>query len=213
MTWMRRIVTARSAGRPDAGITLVESLVAMVLVGVVGAIVLAATISTQRTVRVAEDETQGQEDVATVVDRLSRDIRSARGVVCDGGSGDSTCRKHLQLWIDSDSDYQQDAGEIVRWELKAVDEFGHHDMVRSVGGGTPQVMARTIVSDVAFNYKHGDTDIVPGPNQPLPGEVAAHLVEVSMDYNAVVAFNESNEDEYGSDNRTVRFDTRLRNVA
>src|SRR5690349_4976379 len=95
----------------DAGITLVETLVSMMILSIIGAIVLAATVSTHRTMRASDDDTRGQEDVAVVVDRLTRDIRDARGVVCDGAMSDPTCARHLQLWIDYNSDYKQDTSE------------------------------------------------------------------------------------------------------
>src|SRR5690349_2847914 len=99
----------QSSREDDAGTTLVETLVAMLLLGVIGAIVLAATVSVHKSQRVSDDETRGQEDVAVVVDRLGRDIRDSRGVVCDGAVDDPTCVRHLQVWIDYNSNYKQDA--------------------------------------------------------------------------------------------------------
>src|SRR6478735_6135662 len=119
--------------RDDAGMTLVETLVSMSLLLVVGAIVLAATVATHRSSRVADDETRGQEDVAVVVDRLSRDIRDARGVVCDGVVSDPLCARHLQLWIDYNSDYKQDSNETITWKLRSGADGSHYDMVRVVG--------------------------------------------------------------------------------
>src|SRR6478752_2004990 len=103
----------------DAGITLVEMLVSMMLLLVIGAVVLAATVATHRSTRVADDETRGQEDVAVVVDRLSRDIRDARGVVCDGATSDPQCKTHLQLWVDYNSNYKQDTDETITWKLRS----------------------------------------------------------------------------------------------
>src|SRR6478609_1899240 len=114
----------------DAGMTLVETLVSITLMSVIGAIVLAATVATHRTMRASDDETRGQEDVAVVVDRLSRDIRDARGVVCDGAAADPTCARHLQLWIDYNSDYKQDATETITWKLRPGADGVHYDMVR-----------------------------------------------------------------------------------
>ena len=83
----------------DTGITLVETLVAMVLLGVVGSITTAAVVSSHEVLRVNQDEGQGLQDTQTVIERLGRDIRQARGV--DAGATGS----QLVLWIDNNSDY------------------------------------------------------------------------------------------------------------
>lgn len=183
----------------ESGITLVETLVAMVLLGVVGAIVLAATLSTQNTLRVSDDEARGQEDVAVVVDRLSRDIRDARGVVCDGATYDPTCTVHLQLWADYNSNYKQDSGETITWGLQKSSDDIHYDMVRTTDGGATQIVARTIVENVAFTY-----DVQPEATQPAPGEVSTRTVKVLMKYDALI--------NSGGSIRTVTFSTMLRNV-
>ena len=184
----------------DDGITLVEMLVAIVLASMVGALVLAATLITQQNIRTTDYEARGQEDVAVVTDRLSRDLRDARGVVCDGAAWDPTCAVHLQLWIDSNSDYRQEPDEVVTWQLQSnPGDPGHYNMVRTVSGNSV-VEARTIVRNVAFTY-----DVAPGASQPGPGVVSTRQVTVSMYYDAV---NGS-----ASSVRNVTFTTMLRNVA
>lgn len=83
----------------DVGITLVETLVAMVLLGVVGSITTAAVVASHQVLRVNSDEGQGLQDTQAVIERLGRDIRQARGV--DPGATGS----QLVLWIDNNSDY------------------------------------------------------------------------------------------------------------
>lgn len=184
--------------------TLVEVLVAAMLLGIVGAVVLAASISTQRSMVVADDETRGQEDVVVVVDRLGRDIRDARGVVCDGAPSDPQCRNHLQLWADYNSNYKQDPGETITWALRPGTSEGHYDVVRSTDLGDEHVQARTIVSDVAFSYRDESGPTVPGPNQPAPGEPTTREVLVEMTYDAVIGSATSE--------RVVTFSAMLRNV-
>ena len=193
----------------DAGITLVETLVSMALLLVVGAIVLAATVATHKTTRVADDETRGQEDVAVVVDRLSRDIRDARGVVCDGAASDPTCKTHLQLWVDYNSDYKQQSAETITWKLQPGADGVHFDMVRVVGPAT-QVVARTIVENVAFSYPDdgsvGPVGSNPAPvaSQPPPGVRVTRAVATAMTYDAVT--------NGATGSRKVVFTTLLRNV-
>jgi len=190
---------AKGAKGDDAGVTLVETLVAMVLTMVVGGIVLAATVSTHKSLRVSDDETRGQEDVAVVVDRLARDIRDARGVVCDGAADDPTCITHLQLWSDYNSNYKQDTGETISWKLRKAADGEHYDMLRTTDTGASQVEARTIVRNVAFTY-----DVPPTASQPAPGETTTKTVTVTMYYDAMTSS--------GSATRTVTFATMLRNV-
>ena len=194
------MTSLRGRARGDAGMTLVEMLVAIVIAGVVGGVVLSATILTYKNLRVTDDETRGQEDVGVVVDRLSRDLRQSRGAVCDGAASDPTCATHLQLWIDTNSNYKQDADEVVTWKLQAnAGDPGHYNMIRTVNG-TSATVARTIVQNVAFAY-----DVPPGSSQPGPGVVATKKVTVSMFYDAAIGS--------GSSTRQVTFSSLLRNAA
>lgn len=184
----------------DSGMSLVEMVVAMIIAGFVGAVVLSATLLTHKNLRVADDETRGQEDVGVVVERLSRDLREARGAVCDGAASDPSCFTHLQLWVDSNSNYKQDADEIITWNLQAnPGDPGHYNMVRTVNA-VSSVVARTIVQNVAFSY-----DVPPGTTQPGPGVVSTKKVSVAMSYDPAIGS--------GTATRQVVFTTLLRNVA
>ena len=184
----------------DRGMTLVETLVAMLLTGILGGIILAATIATQQSLRTSDNEANGQTDVAFATNLLSRDIRNSRGVVCDGAAGDPSCASHLQLWIDGNSNYRKDSGETVTWELVAGADGVHRDLIRTTDAGGSQIAARTIVSEVAFAY-----DTQPGPNQPAPGQTTTRIVTTEMTYAAGM----DTSDEKA---RVVTFETHLRNV-
>jgi len=193
-TMRRRLVPSG-----ESGTTLVETMVAIVIMSVLGAIILAATIATQRSLRVSDNETNGQLDVALAVDLVSRDIRNARGVVCDQVAPDTTCQAHLQLWIDSNSNYKQDSGETVTWRLRLSSDNVHYDLVRETDAGTSKTAATTIVQNVAFTY-----DTQPKTTQPAPGQPTTRVVSVKMFYNANLSA--------GTSTRTVAFSTLLRNV-
>lgn len=183
----------------ESGTTLVETMVAIVIMSVLGAIILAATIATQRSLRVSDNETNGQLDVALAVDLLSRDIRSARGVVCDQIAPDITCQAHLQLWIDANSNYKKDSGETITWRLRLASNNIHYDLVRETDSGSSKTAATTIVQNVAFTY-----DTQPKTTQPAPGQPTTRVVSVKMFYNANLSA--------GTSTRTVAFSTLLRNV-
>ena len=83
----------------------------MMLLAVVSTLVLTAVIQASRVLTQNDDENTGLQDAKVIMDRLGRDVREARAVVCDGGladptdttSADPSCSAHLQLWIDYNS--------------------------------------------------------------------------------------------------------------
>lgn len=183
-----------------------ETMVVLVLVSVIGAVVMRATVDSHKVVRITDDQTQGLSDVRVAAERLSRDIRDARSVVCNPvgtpaslASSDPTCTYHLQLWVDYNSDYSQQADETVTWQLATSDRPGQYDLVRTVDGDS-QTQARTIVTQVAFSY-----DLQPGSTSAAPGATTTKVVNVNMTYDAI--------QPYGTSNKTVSFTGRLRNVS
>lgn len=195
----------RKGARSCAGVTLVETMVVIILLGVVGSIVLRAVIDSHKLVRITTDQTEGLTDVRVATERLSRDVRDARSVLCNPTGtapslvGDTTCAYHLQLWIDYNSDYVQQTNETVTWNLQSGATIGHYDLVRSISG-LPAVQARTIVQNVAFTY-----DLLPSATAPGPGFPHTTVVNVNMSYDAVLSS--------GTSTKTVSVSARLRNVS
>lgn len=197
----------RVRARGDRGVTLVETLVVMVLLTIISTVLTRALIDSHKVVRIVEDQTQGLADVRIASERLGRDIRQARSVVCNPigtpapvTAADPTCQFHLQLWVDGNSDYVQQAAETVTWSLEASSRPDQFDLVRTVGVGPGQVQARTIVVQVAFGY-----DLPPLSVAPAPGAVHTSVVNVDMTYDSNV--------RSGSASKTVSFTGRLRNVS
>ena len=185
--------------------TLVELIVAMVLIGVLGAIVSAAVLMSHKQVRIADDEATGLSDTRVVVERLGRDIRVSRGV--DAGATNA----NLVLWIDYNSDYVRNASsqaeEIITWAV--VDQgTGQFNTLRSTAGGQVQLQARTLVSNLAFCYLSAPSD---DPADCLPTPLSAadaastRLVKVTLQYDSAL--------NYGTDDRTNTFTERIRNVS
>jgi Tfp pilus assembly protein PilW len=190
----------------DSGSTLVELLIAMILMGIVSAFVTAAMVDTHKLVRNVDDESQGLADVRNASERLARDLRDARGVLCNPSgtpqaliTADPTCAYHLQLWIDYNADYVQESNEVVTWQLVPGAVSGQYNFTRTVNGAS-QIEAHTIVQQVAFTY-----DYPPGATTPAPGAAHTTTVNVNMTYDAVLAG--------GTKSRTVSFSGRLRNVS
>ena len=192
------------AQRGDRGVTLIETLVTMFLLGIVSSLVVGAVTQSSRVLTRTDDENRGLQDAKIILDRLGRDVRESRGVVCDGGYADPTdattadpsCLAHLQLWIDGNSDYMRQPTEVVTWRLQRNPDGIHFDVYRVVGdgsGGTPVVQRRqasSLIVMMAFSYDNPDFSKV-------------KEVRMGMTYDAIVG--------RGSEIRQVATTARLRN--
>jgi prepilin-type N-terminal cleavage/methylation domain-containing protein len=198
-------------GTDDAGMTLIEVMVTMTLIGILGAIMLGGVQDNSRLNTITKDESQGLADVKKVVERLGRDVRSARSL--NQGATES----QLVLWIDLNSDYIKTADEVVTWQLiKETEDGVQYNVIRQTEGGEPVTQARTLVSGIAFCYWTESAE----PNQAdctgsLPASSAAgglseadaartRLVTTITSYDAMPTA--------GTNTRQVSFSSRLRNV-
>ena len=118
----------------EAGLSLVELLVTLILLGVVGTLVTAAVVNASGALIHVDDENKGLQDAKVILDRMGRDARHARSIVCDAAASDPTCRKHLQLWVDTNSDYVKSDSEVVTWQLEQDADGEHFDVYRVNGG-------------------------------------------------------------------------------
>jgi prepilin-type N-terminal cleavage/methylation domain-containing protein len=191
----------------DQGVTLVELLVTMFLLSIVGTLVVVATTQAQRTFTNADDENLGLSDAKVVLDRLGTDVRQGRALVCDGGladpsdatSTDPYCQSHLQVWVDSNSDYAQQATEVITWRLSKSSSAEHYDVWREVGSGASMVRKREATSlwtRFAFTYDKNDSS-----GHPLFSQV--QQVNMQLQYDALVG--------KGTALRYASFSARLRN--
>lgn len=183
--WIRNRLAATD--HREEGLSLIEVIVTTVLLGVVGLLMVGAVQQASRVLINNRDENQGLQDAKVVLDRMGRDVRDARGVLCDGGladpsdptSADPTCSAHLQLWIDSNSNYVQEQSEVVSWRLEKSADGEHFDVLRIVGSGlngnvpVRQVQARSLIVRTLFTY---DTAV----------PANARTVNLRMRYDAIV---------------------------
>jgi len=184
--------------------SLVELLVAMVLVSILGAIVSVAVMMSNKQVRIADDEATGLSDTRVVVERLGRDIRGSRGV--DAGA----TKSNLVLWIDYNSDYIRSstaqANEIITWAVVDNGSGVQYNTLRSTAGGQVQTQARTLVNQLAFCYLASadiNAQCLPVPLSAA-NAAATKLVKVTLTYNALL--------NTGTASRTTTFTERIRNV-
>lgn len=183
----------------DSGLTLVETLIAMMLLTVIMAITLTVFVQVRDAYVRTDDEASGQMDVRTAAERLGRDIRSGRGVEV------SATASQLQMWIDTDSDYKRGADEIVTWTLEPRGD-GQFNVVRTLDG-TPLIAASSVIDGLAFCYKVDATNpsCLPTPLDAMDA-TRARYIETTM------RFDDRNAPDVGSAARTLRIAERMRNV-
>jgi len=185
----------------DEGTTLIEVLVTSILLTVISGLTFYAFLSASNVVRNTDDESIGLTDVRIVVERMGRDIRNARAVVClpdttIDAAGDPTCAAHLNLWIDNNSNYRLDSGETIAWKLLPKGDGVHFDVVRrNLDTGQAAIQATTLVVQFAFGY-----DVLPTTTATTSKTT---YVKTAMTYDARVGS--------GVSSRTVEFSDRLRN--
>ena len=198
---------------PEAGVTLAEVLVTMTLTAVLGTVLTSAFTTASQTYRSASEEADGQSDVRTTIERLGRDIRTARGI--DAGATGST----LVLWIDENSDYRRDATEIVTWTLHPRPGTTHFDVTR-LQNGKSRRQSRLIVSQLAFQYKPQASS---NPADALPTPLSAadaakvRIVQSDIQYDAVADLRDATGAVVARrgavSSRRAQFVERLRNVS
>lgn len=207
----REVLKPRQRPTRDEGMTLIEVMVAMTLIGILGTVMVGGVRDNNKLNVITRDESNGLADVKTVVERLGRDVRSARSL--SPGATES----QLVLWVDLNSDYIKTDDEIVTWQLiQESEDDVQYNVIRQTEGGDPTIQARTLVSGIAFCYWTESAE----PNQAdctgsLPATSASggltaddaartRLVTTITTYDALP--------NAGTGTRQVAFSSRLRNV-
>jgi Tfp pilus assembly protein PilW len=173
----------RRRGRSQLGITVAELAISMMIFSLIGGLAVSGLSSSSRSLGQVDDEVQGLADLRVVSERLSRDLRQARGIDATSNANQVT------IWIDVNADYKQTDPETVTWKLVGPND-GLYDVVRVDKTGLKSIIGHSLVSDIAFSY------------DPAPPKT--RVVTVEMRYDAM-PFRYATE-------RKVHFESRLRNV-
>ena len=78
------MATFRDRRRDQAGFTLVEMLVVLMLVGVVGSVVMSVTVQAMRTASRQEDQTRTLTAAKVGLERMTRELRGANSLITTG---------------------------------------------------------------------------------------------------------------------------------
>lgn len=170
--------------RGERGVTIVELLITVLLIGVVIAIASPALLSGFNVVNQTDEDTRGLADIKLFVERMSRDLRAARKVYA------TSIADRMTLWIDYNSDYKATPDEKVTWGLEAQASGPLFNVVRTTAAGGSELASQTVINGMNFTYS--------------PAPEATRFVQVNVEYDA----------EPGRDGsvKTAGFDIRLRNV-
>lgn len=185
----------RWRGEGEEGVTLVEVLITVLLLGVVVAIASPALLSGFNVVNQTDEDTRGLADIKLFVERMSRDLRAARKVY------PTSTLKKLDIWIDYNSDYKASADENVTWALEAQGSGPLFNVVRSTDAGGSELASQTVINGMSFTYCAPPAS---APACQTPPPEGTRFVQVNVEYDA----------EPGRDGsvKTAGFDIRLRNV-
>lgn len=195
----------------QAGVTLVELLVVMLLMGVVGTAIMNVIVSTTRTQSQVVNLREVMDDGRFSIDQIQKELRQARLVYAEttcGTDPSATCTNssELHFWVDSDQDNQQDVSEQIFYCVQQIgaiagdvsncvepDGSQKYALVRwTEANSTATVLAATLVNSTPpFSF-----DVSPRETS---------VVAVSLDFDTLNA--------RGPESFNMQTTVRLRNVA
>ncbi len=126
------MITANRSRSRQAGVTLVELMVTMLITSLVGAMIVAAYMLTSRSDRQASQDHQALATLRLANDRIERDLRQARRIYNDSTAG------RLHMWVDYDRDNQQDLSERITFEITT-----NNGLAPAVAGTTSTLRRKT----------------------------------------------------------------------
>ena len=124
----------------ERGITLVELLIAVILISLIVGLVSTIYLSTAKTSKDVIDITKSEIDSRLAVYRISHDLREASSIILARDD-----QVYFLSNIDLDDDYEE-----VRYFLRS--ENGHYNLVRSINGTMERVIAANLIDGNIFTY-------------------------------------------------------------
>lgn len=170
-------------GPREVGASIVEAMVAMLVSGMVVAILLTGYVSAGRAELYTDHDAQALSVLRSATAQFGRELRQARKVYAD-----STSRK-IRFWVDYDRDNQQEASERITWELESTIDGGR--LVRKLDTGDQTFVRGGLLVKDAFVYS--------------PAPIATTVVEATF-----VA--DVDPDRLAAERR-IKMEVRLRNAS
>ena len=159
----------------EAGVTFVELLVVMVLMGIIGAATTGVVVSTLRTEQFQGEMQAVMDDGRISLQRIRGEVRAARQVMETSCQDTTACApsSRLHFWVDQNQDQERTTDEIICYLTEPLDPTDpeQHQLVRWTEemAGTPgcdsstrpvdaQVIARTLLPTIDTDAD-GDADV------------------------------------------------------
>lgn len=159
---LTRVLRSRHLDERDGGFTLVELLVTMFVLGILGTMVLAISISSLKTARTTQNRVVGTSQAQAATERMAKDLRSADPLVA-ADANDVTAKV-----------YRSGHCEIHRWYVSAgkllqdTQKYGASTSCSTASGTPSAATTQTLVDKVVnaagtpvFTFARWDTTANP----------------------------------------------------
>ena len=189
LTRVRELLSAsRGSADRDAGFTLIEMLVTMLVFGMLGAIVLAISLTSLKTSRTTQNRVVGTDQAQQATERMARDLRSADPLVT-ATANDMSAKV-----------YRNGHCEIHRWYLGATgallqdtQKYAASTTCATATGTPSTAVTTTLVTKVdntaatpLFTFARWDTTANPPALQTMSSPVPAANVPLVDRINVVI---------------------------
>lgn len=198
--------------KEEAGVSLIELLVVMVILGIVTTATMTMVLATQRAERYQDEMQTVVDDGRQSLSQLRKELREARRILPDS-DGDE-----LRAWVDHNVDTIPQPDEIVCYGVEPLPgaAAGQFQIVRWTGAVDPgcdpatdvpagvstNVVARTLVNDLAAEPPFNDYD--PDPSSD-PSDPETRTISLLLRFEVL--------NGRGPESLLVEGTVRLRNVA
>lgn len=199
--------------RSEAGLTLVEMLMVVVILGIVGSATVSVIVATSRTQQFTSTMQEVIDDGRLSLARIRKELRTARRVLQDSCETApppaSNCEpsSRLHFWVDQNQNRTPEAAEFICYLTESIAP-GQWQLVRwdtadtgcsaAARPATATVLAKTLVDPLPFK------DFQAEPTAD-PGDAETRLVVVVLDLEVL--------GRRGPASAAVEASVRLRNVA
>lgn len=200
----------------EAGFTLIEVLVAMLILGVVAGATFTVVLSAQRSQRFTEQVQDATNDARLSVERIRQQLRMSRLIT------QPSDQSAMRFWVDENQDGLQDVGEVLCYSARPVTgEPDRYELVRwrDVVGSPAElgtdcssfsppsdatVIARTLRNVDIFEYSTATTGFTAIDPATITNDPPVRRVDVQLEFDV---FTTTGPDVFSTGTKV-----RLRNV-
>jgi prepilin-type N-terminal cleavage/methylation domain-containing protein len=157
----------------DAGMTLAEVMVSLILFAMISTLVMSGAIAIFRSSRVQNQDYDTLGALRNAVGFMERELREGRRLHASSTSQD------LTLWVDHDHDLVEEDSDVVTYLISDEDADGTYELRRTLNDGTTQILARYLSSTSHFEYRDDVSDL--GYGNPAVTNTSVIIIELTAD--------------------------------